>query len=343
MRVRLRPWHAWLWATLMIACLPRAARANTQVVLIQPEAGDSVLLEALFRLRGELSAVGFDVVTGPGPDHNPRWELEQASTPDTMVSVTLRRSEDDSGVDVWILDRLSGKTLIRRITVALASPSAPTVLAVRTTELLRASLLEATVDPPVNPAPRPPVPAVVARWMAPPRRALLADWSVDLGAEVLVSPGLGANVLPALRVGRGLYRSLALRLYGAATVAPSVSRTAVGEASLDQEILGADLAYALFADRVVAPTISLGAGVYHLGLTGRTTTAPYEGASSSRWTALLRGGLGVAFRMNARVSVLVDADVVVTLPAERVRIADEVIGTVGAPSFLGGVHCVILL
>jgi hypothetical protein len=320
-----------------------AARAATEVVLIEPDPNDPALRLALTRLRSELVATGFDVVTGPGPDHDPRWELEQASGPGTQVTITLRRSRDGKGVDVWVLDRLSGKTLIRYVSESLDSPNAPKIVAVRTVELLRASMLELTVDPPVTSTPRRPLPAPLDRLMARPPTPLFGSFHASLGVGGFVSAGLPFTVLPTLRVGHGIVPRLSLRLSMAAAVAPAEASAARGTAMLAQQFASIDVVGALFATKTLVPFASLGVGVQHLAVTGSNVQPPYGSADESRFTFALDAGLGVAARIGSHFAVLLDARAVTTFPRLRVYVADEAIGIVGAPTWVFGLHALVSL
>jgi hypothetical protein len=54
----------------------------------------------------------------------------------------------------------------------------------------------------------------------------------------------------------------------------------------------------------------------------------------SLWSALLAGGVGAAVMVTRAVAVVGEADILAALPAGRITIRDQVVGTAGAPSAL---------
>jgi hypothetical protein len=318
------------------------ARAEPTVVILQPEPGDSVLGQALIRLENELKSAGFEIVLGPGPDHDPRWELEHASTPGTMVTITLRRADNEEAVDLWVLDRLSGKTLIRRVQVSLNEPNAPTILAVRATELIRASLLEITVKPAIGATPRPPIPPVVGRWMTP-SREIFSTFHVQMGATALYSYGLGVSFLPAIRVGFPSVGPVAVRILAASTIVPGSSVSIDGRAEFDEQLLGVEAALGLHRAAKWVPFFSLGFGAWHLHVTGQSTSDPYANGDSSVWAPYGDAGFGVAFVASDHLTVIADLHAIFTIPRERVTIGEQSAGIVGAPSWAIGAHALFEL
>lgn len=321
----------------ILAATPVFAAPGTTVVVLQPEPNDPVLAQALLRLENELRAAGFEVTKGPGPDHDPRWELEHASNPDTLVTITLRRAEGEEAVDLWVLDRLSGKTLIRRIHVPLDEPNAPTVLAVRTTELIRASLLEVTAQPASNSAPHAPVPSVVQNWMKPPSE-LFSGFQFQIGATTLYSYGLGAAFMPSIRVGFPSVGPLSVRALAASTVVAGSSVSSDGRADYDQQMFGVEALAAAGRTHTWVPFASLGAGAYHVRTAGQSTSTPYSNSEASAWALYGDAGLGLAFRTSESLTLIADLHAILLLPRERVMIGSTSAGLVGAPSWMFGLH-----
>jgi hypothetical protein len=318
----------------------RAEGAATQVVLIQPFDGDHVLAEALARLRGELGSVGFVTAQGPGPDHDPRWELEAACSADTKVAITLRRSSDGKSVDVWLLDRLSQKTSIRRLSVALDSSDAPTILAVRTADLLRASLLELSAEDPPDrkvrapaPLPKPPVPAHIEAWVAP-ERPLRQGGFASLGGAVLASPGTAATIAPVLRVGHGLSGGLSARATAGMSLVPIELSGASGSARVSQRFVTAELMYGWRRDRTLSPHVFAGAGLLHVDVAGVTESTDVLVTAATAYSALFVGGAGLSLRATRRLAVETDVGVGTALPAARLAVGGERVGTIGAPAVM---------
>src|SRR5207248_74460 len=99
-----------------------------------------------------------------------------------VASVSLVRSEGLATADVWISDRVTGKTTMRTIATA-ENREAPSVLAVRAVDLLRTSLREfsAGEGPPSDVVGASPerAPPRVREWAT--EKLSRPHWSVDAG------------------------------------------------------------------------------------------------------------------------------------------------------------------
>ncbi|MEO8214052.1 MAG: hypothetical protein ABI560_12700, partial [Myxococcales bacterium] len=141
-------WMVWMAGAILA---PRAAHAAT-VVLVRTPRPSAVTTEATVRLQGELVSAGFSVrVIDPPSGTDVRAVLEQvAAAPDVQAVVaiigpgwedTSSRREKNSA-EVWVIDRVTGKTVMRRVPNERAPGRGAEVLSVRALELLRASFLE---------------------------------------------------------------------------------------------------------------------------------------------------------------------------------------------------------
>ncbi|MGK3994857.1 hypothetical protein [Sorangium sp. So ce1024] len=206
------------------AAPPReAAAAASRVALVEADADDPLVREAATRLTAELGAAGFEVVVVPrAGDGDVRAALERAAQDQgAFAAAAIFRSRSGAAADLWIVDRVTQKTVVR--TVEVAGAAAPSVMAVRAVELLQASLLEASLLA-SRARPRPDgaadgggvaVPDDVRRWMAPVRRRAAADpaagrpgmfagLGVEAGLVALQSAGgVGPALGPALRLSYG--------------------------------------------------------------------------------------------------------------------------------------------
>lgn len=170
---------------LLALAAPAAAQEPLpRVALVVETTGDPVAR----RLRAELVALGFEVVEVAAEGEAARDALETVARDQGAVAA-LRVVPSEQGVEVWIVDRVTGKTVLREVVTADATAPAEEVVPLRAVELLRASLMEidaphevhGEVPPPPNlrtivPKPRPPP-------LPPPR------FSLALGPALLVSPG----------------------------------------------------------------------------------------------------------------------------------------------------------
>src|SRR3954471_8736506 len=184
-------------ATLLVARQLRAESARVVLVHWQPPSG--VVLEAITRIRGELVADGFEVsIVGAPVGADPASVLARAD-PRTTAAATLGLfvQPDARAAELWVVDRLTSKTVMRRIEMTDPAPgSGPEVLARRSVELLRASLLEILVQARETPAaPASDQREKASRWAArslEPRRSL---WAAEAGVQVLAGLGGVASAL----------------------------------------------------------------------------------------------------------------------------------------------------
>src|SRR5688572_16435961 len=127
---------------LLAACCAFAAALGTaraerpSIVLLGSPGGLPGQIEA------ELSSLGFRVQTreASSPLETPRELQAAARQAGAEVAVSVRPSA--LGVEVWLVDRVTGKTLSRELVSREPGQGQERVIAVRVVELLRASLLE---------------------------------------------------------------------------------------------------------------------------------------------------------------------------------------------------------
>ncbi|WP_437315188.1 hypothetical protein [Sorangium sp. So ce385] len=148
-----------LCAALLMPC-EASADEGFHVVVVRPQRAGKVVDEATVRLAGELRAVGFSVRSAEGTSGaDGRAQVEGADG--TLAAIAILESERGAAADIWVADHVMKKTVVRR--VELGDPdvtNAVSDLAVRSAELLRASLVE------VIGARRRELPPEIARWIA---------------------------------------------------------------------------------------------------------------------------------------------------------------------------------
>jgi hypothetical protein len=326
-----------VWVLAILGVLATTAiAAPSRVVVLRDAAADPALSEAAIRLEAELRAAGFDVVARPlAPAAEPRAALEQAARESgAFAAVVLFRAKAGAAADIWIVDRLTGKTLIR--TVEVGGANAASDLAVRASELLHASLLETAR--PAETRPRKPdnaVPADVKRWAyAADERRPFAGLTVEAAVGVLGSAGgIGPSFAPQLRLAWGHRSGFAARL---SVVGPAVGaslQSPLGRAEVRQELAALSLVYAVETGSFLVPVFSAGAGGYHLLATG-SPDPPYTGRSDDAWAALVHAGAGAGARLSQRVMLLLDLHAILLLPRPVVTLAGAELGHAGRPSAL---------
>ncbi|WP_437525482.1 hypothetical protein WME79_38650 [Sorangium sp. So ce726] len=148
-----------LCAALFVSRGASATEEIGVIVVRAPHAG-KVVEEATVRLAGELRAVGFSVRSLEGaPGVDGRAPIEGADG--VFAAIAILETDGGAVADAWIADHATKETLVRRVELGVPGASnAASDLAVRSAELLRASLLELSGEQ------RRELPERVAQWIA---------------------------------------------------------------------------------------------------------------------------------------------------------------------------------
>ncbi len=198
----------WLVALLivLIAWPARAAASASGTILLVV---DERAVALATRVAAELEALGFSVQSRM---HVPRpSELAaEARRAGAFAAIGIGPTAEGS-VEITVLDRVTGKTLRRELLGrSLTDPTTRELVALRASELLRASLMEIEAPHPT----RGDLPAtpVVTRVALAPETIRGPERRLRLGAEsgVLVAPGLSATPLLQATIGVRLFERLEL-------------------------------------------------------------------------------------------------------------------------------------
>jgi hypothetical protein len=275
------------------------------------------------RLGAELRGLGIEVVVVPVDETQPlgRAALEQlARTDGAFAAVRVIRAAQE--VEVWIADRVTGKTVVREVRAGAGDPgSRDDTIALGTVELLRASLLEVTVEP-ETPHGEVPPPAAVTRLVAVPRKPLPQVtrtpeppvFGLSLGPAMDAGLGpLGFGPSLALEVGARWQSETAwgLEALGAIPLrSVTVERANPGSAEL--RLYRAALGVTWTAPRrPVVPVVGLGLALVHLESAQVKPNQDYQADTAGAWAVAPRlgAGLGVALgrylRLRGDVGLLV--------------------------------------
>jgi hypothetical protein len=332
-----RPGAALVLATLTttVTVLEGGARAapRSRVSVVRSSPADRVLREADTRLRAELLDAGFEVVEVDLPPGDPRSEVEDAA-PDTpsFATIAMSRAANGAFADVWISDRVTGKTVVRRLQVG-AGPDATTVLAIRALELLRASLLEIAAksqpsEPPMA------APNDVVKWIAPvlavPATPLFQGSALGVGALALhgLTP-IGLAVGPSVSFSHGLGPLFVRATLAGPLLGPEL-REAAGSAAIRQELAALAIGWAS-APGPLGGFAWIGAGAFDLHSSG-SAVGPYRGTSGDVASFLWTAGVGGLARLGPRVALTAELMAVLLDPQPIVVIAGNDAGHAGAPS-----------
>jgi hypothetical protein len=359
-----------------ISTAPARADETSLVILLRPPGADRVVIEATTRLEAELRAAGFQVrvIEGTaGADGRTQVEgtvtgPEATPRPASFATIALLATDRGAAADVWVADHITRKTLVRRLDVSDPGvDNAASDLAVRSVELLRASLLEVSApqkrelpadlarwlgEPPpiartfatptLTPTAAPPAsaatvaPAPAPRPASAPARAApsRAVAGVEAGIGVLAGGSFGAAPVPVLRIAAPLPLHLAVR----ATLVPTAKTelsAAAGTVALGQDLLTIELAYAFGReDATVFPLVAVGGGLYYLRVDGAAKT-PYVGEHHNMSAGFFSAAAGLGVRVHEGVALLVDGSALVLQPEPVVTILGKAAGATGRPAFFG--------
>jgi hypothetical protein len=330
-----------LWIALALVfglVSPALAELTHRVVLLNPLAPDETTLEAITRVRGELSAAGFDVVAVPhrgGAD--PREELESAARDvGALAAFAIVRADSGDAAEIVVLDRLRGKVLNQRMAFDRLRPRrAAAVLAVGAVELLKASLAEFWLSPAQPPVSRVETPPPVVREAPPsPPPAPPPRIGVEAGVAVLSDLGeMGTVASPLLKVSYRFARYWMARVAVSSVGITSRVDGSLGSAFTNQELGTVDLVVLWPDNSALRGLASAGVGAYHLGVQGIGSEA-VRGLTGNSWSLALAPGLGGQAELSAHIAFTVEAQVLFALPPPIVRLGTQEFGPAGDPSLV---------
>ena len=201
---------AWLLSLLLFCvCWPARAeppKSGTILLVVDERAGALAT-----RVAAELEALGFSVESQTR-EPRPAELAARARRAGAFAAIGIGPTAEGS-VEITVLDRVTGKTLRRELLGrALTDPTTRELVALRASELLRASLMEIEAPHPARgellatPA--------VARVAAAPETIRRPERRLRLGAEsgVLLAPGLSASPLLQASLGVRVLARLELAL-----------------------------------------------------------------------------------------------------------------------------------
>ena len=202
-----------------------------------------------------------------------------------------------------MIDKVTGKSVVRRVPFEPGSERASKTLAIRAIELLRSSFLEidlAAHDRRNEPGTAPPPPAVV-HFVEMEKLALHPErFGIEVGGAAVVSlDGVGPAMLPLVRFDWSLrpWSLLQAALAGLGT-RPTVAN-AEGSAQVAQAygLVGGSVRFR--AGRRLRPFAALAAGALRTSVEGRADT-PNQGRAVEQWSFLVDAGVGSQLRLPDR-------------------------------------------
>jgi hypothetical protein len=318
-------WRAFLFTLIVLAVSLVSARLRAEpalVVLVRPPQQSAIVNEAITRIRGELVADGFTVLVVDAPaGAEPVSVLARAGVETSaLATLGLFLHSDAKLAEVWVVDRMTNKTVMRRIEMlTTAASSAPKVLARRSVELLRASLLEILVGARETPVKSPEPRAKATEWAARGLEPSPSRWGVEAGAQVLGGfGGIDAAMMPVGRVRFVLERQLSTRLTLAGLGTRPRVESPQGSATVSQALGLFELIGELVPQGWLRPSVSLGAGAYHVGIDGNATW-PYAGLEDERVVFAADAGAGVALSITSSLALSLEGHATLVTPYPVIR------------------------
>jgi hypothetical protein len=332
---------------LLVLAAPAAAAT---VVLIRAPHPSAMASEATVRLRGELSAAGFDVRVVEAPadaDAHEFMEL-QAAGPDVEAVVAIFADNPTDAVELSVIDRVTGKTVTRRVAADPAVARSAEVLSIRALELLRASFLEIALgasraEPPDAPPPPPPPPEVARMTEVALDNRWPQTWALEVGGCVFGSfEGLGPSVAPVLRAERqwrdGIVGRVTLAGLGTRARVESDSATA----NVAQEFGLAELGIKLRAGRLLRPFLSIGAGVLRV-TTEAQAPPPAHIENGGLWTPIGDAGAGLRVALRARFELAAEIHAQAAPLYPAIQFFGDTVARGGRPTVIGSLTLVAWL
>jgi hypothetical protein len=319
--------------------VPRAAVAEApRVLLVRPSTAPREVSAALVRIQGELVADGFEVVSlDAEPGATSAMAMKQAEARSTSTAVGLFLSPDGKSAELWVVDRLTNKTVIRRVATGEESENTlPEVLALKAVELLRASLFELVVERNTAAAPKASRAAEqrASEWAARPL-ARVPQWALEAGAAAIWSPGQVDAAFESVARGRfAPIEKLQVRVSFAGLGTHPQVRGTGGSAQIEQWYGLAEGLFVPLPKLLARPIASLGVGAFHTSVKGEAAF-PYRGLQTSGWAFAADVGVGVGIRLTSRLELSGEVHALWLTPRPVVRFVSDEGAHVGEPSVVG--------
>lgn len=311
------------------------------IALVKPASSSPELREALFRLEGELLAVGLQVeVAASAPaagselsDDGDSQAWLQTVVGNRAIDAVIRVVGDKRpvAVDVWIVEHATHTFRSSRVLLDERARDASATLAIRAIEVLRANFLV------VDGAGREPRRAAVPE-SAPlphgPSREPLEGFGLEAGVSLLTSlDGVGPAFLPLVRVDWRLHAPLVAQLTLAGLGNRATVETRAGGVGVAQQHALLGLCHCASSESLIRPIFSLAAGVSRTSLTG-WAESPNQGHRLQRWAFVVDGSVGGRLRISPRYHLGLAAGVQFAQPSVVIHFVDERVAAVGRPNVL---------
>ena len=325
--------------TLPSASSASPSSTSSVIAVIVPFATSLSMVDALTRLRGEAASVGFEIRLVETPTGNdPLAQLDRVARdlgPAAVVAlVGSREASHPVGaaigtIDVWFLDRATGKTSVGHLSVAEdAGDRADLVLAVRVVDFIRARMFDSLVRTKTLTPER-------SSTVAVPRtsgRFFLALGMAGTGSFSGFSPAY----LPQLHMGYGVrpWLRLTLAAAGLGTQPRALSVPFAGSASIEETLAAFSLSIFAPAWWRIVPWVQAGVSFIRVAIHGDGFSG-YLGHDTSSWSPGCLASAGIEVVLSPHLVVQLSGGAMVLVKEPRVYIANVEVARTGRPAWLG--------
>jgi hypothetical protein len=306
------------------------------VIVALPANANRAILEALNRLRGEAISVGFEVrLVDAATESMTLAQLDSLSRGLRSAAVVAFAGPEGSAakahsLDVWFLDRASGKTSVAHLIAeeyADAADRGEVVLAVRAVDFIRARMFDTLAGRQVEPA----------RPETPPENQRVRRGYVGVGISVLGgTSGFSPSLAPQVEVG---YRwtnwgRLGVTAFGFGTQPQNDG--SIGRTSLDARFAGANLTLLGGAWQRLQPTLEVGVGEFWMRVHGEMPSQGWTG-TDTKSSLGANVAIGVTVNMLPYLTLNLHGGTLWLQNPVRINLNESVyLGTMGRPAWFGG-------
>jgi hypothetical protein len=330
--------------SFVVALLWLSAARAANVAILRPASDAPDIKEALFRLKGELLAVGLAVTLEERPP------AEEAGSSGTRA--WLERSADEQGIDavidvvgdsapeaveIWLWEGEPRQLRVTRVVLEPNAASPAATLAIRSIEVLRSRLIAGALREPAQPpAPAPaaapaPAPEANTEYTKPATEAS-GRFGISAGATALTSlDGVGLALLPLVRLDWALSSLLTLQATAAGFGTRPRIVTEAGNVDVTQKFALLGLCACVPLSPRVHAVAALAGGVLHTALVGRAVS-PNSGQDVEGWALLTEASLGAELRLLGGAYLTLAAHAQLAEPYVAIHSVDSVVATTGRPN-----------
>lgn len=315
-----------LLTVLLEMTIGSIAHART-VVVVRPDAADAMLTEAFSRLCGELHMYGLEVKLLEGADGDllgDQQPAEASGVADVVGGVVLLRAPGQAIAKIWIAEGATRKEGVR-ITVSIDDGDAPSMVAIRAADLLRAGLRDFDRPEHARLEPRSPAASGVSRAM-PATGSMTPDgferWAIRGGVGTLWEPGdMGVGVAAQLGLARRVSSRLALELAIVMPVTGQAYGTRFATARLRQGQGMLAITWRLVGRQRLALDLFQALGAAFLSVRGEAQS-PWLAQSASAWAAASSTGACIGLRLSGHLDFSISLAAVFLLPRPVLEVAE---------------------